>query len=245
VGHKAIGRTLSDVAAMGGAPRWALVDLVLPADTQVETIEEVYAGANALAARFGLAIAGGDVTEGPALQIHTFTVGEAPAGAALLRSGASPGDVLFVTGELGGSAAGKHLSFEPRVREGQWLREWATAAIDVSDGVATDLRHVLGMSGAGARLNVSELPLSDAAKTATDGIRPLDHALFDGEDYELLFTASADRAVPMAEAWLRAFDVPCTSIGTMTEQVGVLECVDRDGSVSVIEKQAYEHFRRP
>ena len=149
VGRKAIGRALSDIAAMGGEPAWALVDIAAPSGTPVATLDELCGGAIDCAQQYGLAIVGGDMSEGPALELHVFAIGSIPAGQAVLRSGAAQGDILFVTNSLGGSASGKHIDFEPRIREGAWLRDWANAMIDVSDGLATDLRHLAEMSGLG------------------------------------------------------------------------------------------------
>ena len=166
IGHKAIGRVLSDFAAMGGEPLWALIDVVATATCRSSGSSGVYSGAAKLANKYGLAIVGGDTAGGPALELHVFGVGEMPKSSAILRSGARPGDVIYVTGSLGGSLPGKHLTFEPRIEEGLWLREcrWANAMIDISDGLATDLGHILEMSKAGAEILADAVPVSDAAR---------------------------------------------------------------------------------
>lgn len=242
VGHKAVGRVLSDFAAMGGEPLWALVDLVAPPDTQVEWAEAVYCGAARLASRFNLAIIGGDTTGGSVRELHVFGVGRVPAGTAVLRSGARPGDVLYVTGFLGGSLAGRHLSFEPRVADGAWLREgrWATAMMDISDGLLVDLARLLERSGAGAELQAEQVPVSPEARAAKDGRSPLDHALGDGEDYELLFTVPADKATAFVSAWAARFDLPCTAIGAIARENLVL--LDQAGKPIVAGQAGYEHF---
>ncbi|MBP7830109.1 MAG: thiamine-phosphate kinase [Kiritimatiellae bacterium] len=242
VGHKAVGRVLSDFAAMGGEPLWALVDLVAPPDTQVEWAEAVYRGAARLASRFNLAIIGGDTTGGPVRELHVFGVGRVPVGTAVLRSGARPGDVLYVTGALGGSLAGRHLSFEPRVAEGLWLREgrWATAMMDISDGLLVDLARLLERSGAGAELRAERVPVSPEARAAKDGRSLLDHALADGEDYELLFTVPADKATAFVSAWAAQFDLPCTAIGAIAGENLVL--LDQAGKPIVPGQAGYEHF---
>ena len=242
VGHKAIGRVLSDIAAMGGDPRWALVDLVSPGDTPASHLEQLYEGATALADRYGLAILGGDMACGPCLEVHVFAVGTVPMGRALLRSGAEPGDAIFVTGSPGGSMAGKHLGFEPRIREGVWLRDWATAAIDISDGLATDLRHLAHRSGTGARIGLAELPVSAAAREATDG-SDVEHALCDGEDFELLFTVGKERAEELPDAWRRAFDLPCSQVGCMTADAGTIECVDSSGAARRLDEAGFAHWQ--
>ncbi|MCE9615543.1 MAG: thiamine-phosphate kinase [Lentisphaerae bacterium] len=245
VGHKAIGRALSDIAAMGGVPRWALIDLVAPPDTAVTVIEGLYDGAVRLAARHGLAIIGGDTTQSTTLELHVFAVGSVPRDAAVLRSGARPGDILLVTGALGGSRAGRHLRFAPRVAEGQWLRAWATAMIDLSDGLATDLRHIATRSGTGARLDAQAVPITPAAHGLTDAHTPLAHALTDGEDYELLFTVPAARLDAMLNAWRATWTIPCTPIGAITADTGHLRLRAADGVETDLLPNGFEHFRSP
>jgi len=242
VGHKAIGRVLSDLAAMGAEPRWALMDLAAPPHEEVRILEGIYEGATALAARHALAIVGGDTARADALAIHVFAVGQAPANKSVRRSGARKGDLVFVTGALGGSRRCRHLAFEPRVQEGIWLRDWAAALIDVSDGLAADLRHILDQSGVGATLDGSRIPVSADARELNDGVPPLDHALYDGEDFELLFTVRPDHEAALLEAWRSTFTLPCTCIGVMTDRPGVLECVGRGGAVTVLEEPGFRHF---
>ena len=244
VGHKAVGRVLSDFAAMGGEPLWALVDLVAPAETQVEWAESVYRGAAWLASRFGLAIIGGDTTAGPVRELHVFGVGRVPAGKAVLRSGAKPGEVLYVTGFLGGSLAGRHLSFEPRVVEGRWLREggWATAMLDISDGLVVDLERLLESSGVGAVVRADQVPVSEDARAMKNGRRALDHALGDGEDYELLFTVPADKAADFEAAWMKSFNLLCTAIGHITDKADGLIIQNATGNNVRPFHEGYEHF---
>lgn len=242
VGVKAVGRVLSDIAAMGAAPRWLLVNVAAPPDCQIERIEAVYDGMAAMAAGSGAAIVGGDMAEGPALALHVFGVGLVPEGSALLRSGASNGDHLFVTGELGGSILGRHLKVEPRLAEGQFLREWASAMMDVSDGVATDLRHLASMSRVGFRLEASTIPIAAAAHRMDEGATALHHALHDGEDFELLFTVPAPRVKDFREAWHEAFDLPLSCIGEATDRSGVIECRLPDGQIQSLDGRGFAHF---
>ena len=254
IGHKAVGRVLSDLAAAGGEPCWALVDLVAPARTAVARVEGVYRGLAALARQHGLAIVGGDTTEGPVLELHVFAVGRAPRGTALLRSGARPGDRLYVTGALGGSRAGRHLRFAPRVAEGQWLRagRWATAAIDLSDGLATDLGHLVEMSRVGAELFADQIPIARAVLQAPGNPRrkgtrrrpgaALAHALCDGEDFELLFAVPARRAASFEAAWLNKFRLAATCIGALTRRTGRIELVDARGRRTPLRGRGFEHF---
>ncbi|MBU0714260.1 MAG: thiamine-phosphate kinase [Verrucomicrobia bacterium] len=245
VGHKALARVLSDIAAMGGEPLWALVNLVAPPAMPVARVMDVYTGLRKLARHWRVAIVGGDVTRGPRLEAHVFGVGRVPRGQAILRSGARSGDYLFVTGALGGSCRGKHLAFKPRLAEGRWLqgRSLATAMIDLSDGLATDLRHLIRQSRVGAELFLTSIPLAPAIKKSISRRTALRHAFGDGEDYELLFTVSPVKAAKLIRAWPKVWKTPCTRIGTITYRRDVIECVDARGRKVRLKATGYEHFR--
>ncbi len=242
VGHKAIGRALSDIAAMGGEPVCVLIDISAPADTPVPVLDALYSGANALAAAHGCAIAGGDVAEGRVLALHVFGLGRVPANRAVLRSGARANDGIYVTGALGGSLAGKHLSFEPRVREGAWLRDWATAMIDVSDGLASDLRHVGERSKVGIEIALDRVPLSASLPGDIPDAERCRRALTDGEDYELLFTIPADNATAFEDAWGTTFSLPATRIGRVTGHTGRAVGIARGGEQGELPGRGYAHF---
>jgi thiamine-monophosphate kinase len=244
IGHKALGRVLSDIAAMGGEPLWALVDVVAPARTPAARLEGIYRGAVALARRAGMALVGGDTSRGPVLELHVFGVGRVPRGRALLRSGARPGDILYVTGVLGGSRAGKHLRFAPRLAEGRWLGEgrWASALLDVSDGLATDLRRLAVASRVGIRLDAARVPVAPAARRLQDGRPALAHALGDGEDFELLFTVRRAKAAAFEPAWRRAFRLRCTRIGVVTDPREGIRLAGADGRLAPLRAHGYEHF---
>jgi len=244
VGHKAVARVLSDIAAMGGKPKWALIDLVAPPGTLMRTLDAVYSGVAATARKYGLSIVGGDMASGQALELHVFAAGSVPAGKGILRSGAWPGHAIFVTGSLGGSFTGKHLSFAPRMEEGQFLRKWATSMIDVSDGLASDLRHLTAMSGTGALIFEDMLPVSKAVHRLKGRTSALGHVLHDGEDFELLFTVPARRVSAFTKAWKKNFSLPCTMIGKMTGRRGFIECAGRNGMVRRLEKTGYQHFKQ-
>jgi thiamine-monophosphate kinase len=158
-----------------------------------------------------------------------------------------PGDALFVTGQLGGSLAGHHLEFEPRLAEAHWLTEHASvhAMIDLSDGLASDLRHLMGQAQLGAELRTSSIPISQAAKLQArkeaSGKTPLLAALTDGEDFELLFTVPAKEAVPLLDAWKRQFPkLALTCIGRITPEPG-LRLRDKDGP-RALPAHGYIHF---
>lgn len=198
VGRKAIAVNLSDIAAMGGKPVAAFVSVGLPRQPLrgvASLAEELYLGMRELADAFDTSIAGGD-TNGwdGGLVISVTLLGEPGPQGPILRRGAKPGDWLLVTGRLGGSLLGKHLDFTPRVREGLALQQHAAihAMIDISDGLAADAFHLCEESGCGLVLYADTVPISDAAHRMTDGRSPLEHALCDGEDFELAF--AVDRA---------------------------------------------------
>lgn len=248
IGHKALARCLSDIAAMAGTPTAALVTLALPKDFDPAVIEKIYDGLNTLARKHDVAVVGGETTTNPErILISISLLGHVPRGQATLRSGAEVGDAIFVTGELGGSLAGRHLDFIPRLAEGRWLAEHFSihAMMDLSDGLAGDLRHILKASHTGAELLTTAIPISRAAKLASrtegSGKPPLLAALTDGEDFELLFTVASKDAVPLMDAWKREFpEVPLKCIGKIIAQEGV-HLRDARG-VRPFNVHGYEHF---
>ena len=244
IGHKAVGRVLSDIAAMGGEPVWALIDIVAPPEIAISRLEAVYEGASRLAKKYGLALVGGDLSRGNVFELHVFATGRVPAGSAILRSGAKSGNLIYVTGSLGAGRTGRHLSFEPRVFEGIWLREgsWATALIDISDGLARDLRHLTDMSKTGAELDIDRIPIFGEALKINDTFSPIEHALYDGEDFELLFTVPREKEKAFISSWSETFDLPCTLIGRITDRPGIIECVNENGKRTRLEKKEFEHF---
>lgn len=251
IGHKALARCLSDIAAMAGTPSSALITLGLPGDFSGERIEGVYAGIKGLAQRHGVAIAGGETTTNPGrLLISIALIGFVEKHRAVLRSGAQPGDALFVTGELGGSLAGRHLEFEPRLDEARWLaaRFPVRAMIDLSDGLAGDVRHLLVARPLGAELHVEAIPISRAARLrarqSSAARPPLAAALADGEDFELLFAVPKGDAVPLLDAWKSQFPrLRLTCIGRVTSEPGVR--LREGGVVRDLTLHGYTHFAKP
>jgi thiamine-monophosphate kinase len=248
IGRKALARCLSDIAAMAGTPAAALVTIALPPGFDAKFIEAIYDGMKALAQKHGVAIVGGETTTNPArILISIALLGFAPRGKAVLRSGAKTGDAIFVTGELGGSLAGKHLEFEPRLAEARWLAENFSlhAMIDLSDGLAGDLRHLLKASRAGAELLKPAIPIHRAAKLRAKANPPakppLVAALTDGEDFELLFTVPGAQAVKLAGAWKKQFPkLRLSCIGKITAGEGVT-IRDQTG-VQPLTAHGYVHF---
>lgn len=248
VGHKALARCLSDIAAMAGTPGQALVTLGLPTQFDPARVERIYNGMLALARRHEVTIVGGETTTNPdRILISIALLGTVPRGKAILRSGAEPGDAIFVTGELGGSRAGKHLDFEPRVTEAQWLtRHFALhAMMDISDGLAGDLPHLLKASRAGAELLTAAIPISRDARVASrenSSTTPMVAALTDGEDFELLFTVASRDAVPLVDRWRAHFPgLRLSCIGKITTNQGIT-LRDKQG-VRPLTAHGYTHFQ--
>jgi thiamine-monophosphate kinase len=197
---------------MAGTPTAALVTLGLPKGFDAGFVADIYDGLNALAGKFGVAVVGGETTMNPGgILISIALLGTVARGKQVLRSGAKAGDAIFVTGELGGSQAGRHLEFDPRLEEARWLAENYTihAMIDLSDGLAGDLPHLLKAGGVGAELLKPAVPVSREAKLAAKKSPPAKPAfaaaLTDGEDFELLFTVASKDAVPLLDAWKKKF----------------------------------------
>lgn len=251
IGRKALARSLSDVAAMAGTPTHALVTLALPDNFDSGFVERIYAGLRALADQQGIAIVGGETTRNPERMLLSVSVlGTVEKGKSPLRSGSTPGDAIFVTGELGGSLSGKHLDFEPRLAEARWLASHFSihAMIDISDGLAGDLRHILKASQVGAELLSDAIPISRAAGSAARGASsarpPLLAALTDGEDYELLFAVAAREAAPLLDAWRKQFpELRLSCIGRITAEPG-LTIRDKKG-VQPLSAHGYVHFQKP
>lgn len=248
IGHKALARCLSDIAAMGGTPLHALITLALPRGFDPGLVEGIYAGLNALARRHQVAVVGGETVLNPErLVLSVAVVGQVAKQTCLLRSGSRPGDALFVTGQLGGSLAGHHLEFEPRLIEARWLAQEFPihAMIDLSDGLAGDLRHLLASARLGAELLADAIPISRAARLRTKGVAsaksPLVAALTDGEDFELLFTVASRDAVPLLDGWKRRFpELPLSCIGKVTPGQGI-KLRSKTG-VRELSEHGYVHF---
>jgi thiamine-monophosphate kinase len=233
---------------MAGTPDAALITLGLPRDHDVAMVERIYEGLRAVAQGHGVALVGGETTTSPERMFLSIALlGHVGRGKAVLRSGARAGDAIFVTGELGGSLAGKHLEFEPRLAEARWLAEHfkVHAMIDLSDGLAGDLQHILNASHVGAEIGADTVPVSRAAKLAakasTSAKPPLLAALTDGEDFELLFTVAAQTAVRLKDAWGERFPrLKLTCIGKTTAEPG-LRLRDKFG-VRAFRGEGYVHF---
>lgn len=241
IGRKALAVNLSDIAAMAGTPIAAFVTVALPRSQGSAFAKKLHEGIEELASQFQVAVAGGDtnVWNGP-LVVSVTIVGEAGPRGAVRRSGAKVGDAVFVTGSLGGSIQGKHIDFTPRITEALQLREAVElhAMIDVSDGLAADLHHILDESGVGASLLADSIPVSEAAKRTNDGRSPFEHALGDGEDFELLFTVSEQDEYRLSSA--KRLALPITKIGKITDGRDC-EMIQPDGSRILLPPKGWSH----
>ncbi len=249
VGHRCLARGLSDIAAMGGIPQSAFLSLALPADVPQKWVDGFVAGLLRLAKRHHVTLSGGDTAQSPdGILADIIVVGSVPAGTAVLRSGARSGDIIYVTGKLGESSSSlqqlrdgkklrpashlRHFYPEPRIAVGQFLREkkLATAMIDLSDGLSTDLGHICEESGVGATVYAASLPSFLPGKAGQL------LALHGGEDYELLFTASANKNIPRSIA-----GVPVMQIGEITSSKQMNLGLS-NGKSEALESHGWEHF---
>jgi thiamine-monophosphate kinase len=252
LGHKALAVNLSDLAAMGAAPRWITLALALPV-AEERWLAEFSAGLFALAERYSVDLIGGDTTRGPVLTINVSAIGEVPAALALRRDGAKAGDDIWVSGELGGAAlalvhpeideAARRLHQpEPRVELGERLRGLAHAAIDVSDGLAGDLGHILRRSRVAGVVQYDAIPRPAALAALADAQLERDCVLSGGDDYELLFTA-APRERGALESLSRELGTRVTRIGSVQQGEPRLTVLDRDGR-ALAHRGGYDHFAR-
>lgn len=262
VGWKCLARALSDVAAMGGVPRCFLWSLALPVSHTGPWLDGFLSGLRRASRRFKCVLAGGDTTRRKEILINITVVGEVQTGRAVLRSGAHPGDLIYVSGQLGEAELGlhtlrrtkhpanpkdpllrKHLYPEPRLGLGEWLakKRLASAMMDLSDGLSSDLPRLCAASGAGARLESARIPQtrnSDAARKL--GLDPLDLALHGGDDYELLFTVPPQKAKSLPGAFQ---GVKLTPIGRITQKAKLVVC-DENGRERPLAVGGWDPFRK-
>ena len=268
IGSKAIASSLSDIAAMGGRPLFALVSIGLPAATPEEYVNDLYIGIRSVCRDYGVALVGGDTVRSPdRIVIDVSMIGESPGGKYILRSGAKAGDAIAVTGFLGDSAAGldllegrrtepdterrselveAHLLPEPRTDQGQYLANnfKVHSMIDVSDGLAGDLGHICAQSKLGARIWADKIPISETLAEFCRGARlePLDYALTGGEDYELLFTLAPSELERLTLEWPEEFDIPLFHIGEIDKAVDGIVLLSEDGAEQPLDASSFEHF---
>jgi len=235
IGWKALGVNISDIAAMGGSPLWALVSIGIPQKI-VSAYREIYRGIRDMAKLFNVDIIGGNLSRSEILFVDIFLAGTVKKKNLVLRSTAKPEDILFVTGQLGGSQKKKQFEFIPRVKEAQTIISHIkpTAMIDLSDGLAADAKKLAEASGCGFEIEISKIPVSQDASEKNR----ISSALYDGEDYELLMAISP-KSVSRVPASING--IPLTEIGKLTKKkVFVLK--HTNGSTNKISKEKFRHF---
>ncbi len=240
IGRKALAINISDIAAMGGIPLYALVSLGLPL-AEKDFIKNLYKGILKMAKEFNVEIIGGNISKSPALFVDIFLTGKVEKKFLKLRSGAKPGDLIYVTGRLGGSIKGRHYDFQPRVKEARYLikKYPVSSMMDISDGLSSDLTRLARASNAGFILHLDDIPVSpDAVKMSKTKQEAIFHALNDGEDYELLFTVDEKRSHEISE---KIGIVPVTCIGKITSD-NKYEGLLKDKKVDIRPK-GFDHFR--
>jgi len=271
LGAKSVVVNVSDVAAMGASPRFALVSLVIPAGADPAWVVELEGGVRSACDEYALAMVGGDLSGGPVAVVSVAVVGEVAPGRFVTRAGARPGDRVVVTGTLGASAGGlalarasalrtraalgtdwgralleAHLRPVARVGEGQTLAgAGATAMMDVSDGLALDLSRLCAASGVAARIRPADVPVAPELSDLAGVLRvdPLELALSGGEDYELLATLPPERVAEAADALDDRFGARLTAVGEITEGEGLI-AVHADGSERPLEAKGWDHLAR-
>jgi len=234
IGRKALACSLSDIASMGGCPQYALVSLGISPKESLTFVKQLYEGMNRIAKKFKVQVIGGDTIKSQKLIINVSLIGKVNKSRLIMRTGAKAGDQIFVTGELGRSYQQQHhLKFVPRIKEAQYLalKFKPTSMIDISDGLAQDLDHIIKASHVGAKIYEDKIPLRKKAN--------IKHALYDGEDFELLFTLPKRKAKLLTN--LNKCTFPFYSIGEITKSKGI-QFVDRKANTSKLHQNGYTHF---
>lgn len=252
VGHRCLARGLSDIAAMGGEPLACFLSLAIPKGLPQAWVDGFLRGLLALARRSKVVLAGGDLSAARQITSDIVVIGQVPAGKAVLRSSARPGDRIFVTGSLGCPAAvlkqlygrkkvkptrtSPHFYPQPRIEVGSWLREHglATAMIDLSDGLSVDLAHICEESSVAARIVAGRIPVARGAD--------LELALHGGEDYELLFTAPKRARVPRHIAGVRVTEIG--EITNLSNYSAAIQILGENGKVRSLSQRGWQHFRK-
>lgn len=237
IGWKALGRNISDIAAMGGVPKYAVVSMGIDPALNISVADGICEGLRKIADRFGVNIVGGDIAKSKKIIVDIAVIGQVEKNKLTLRSGAKKGDIIFVTGTLGGSIKGKHLKFEPRLKGARWLVDnfKINSMIDISDGLALDLHRILKASNVGAIIAEEAIPVSKEAKTVKN-------ALFDGEDYELLFTMNKKEALRFLKTSTGRMKTQVSMIGKIAGKERGFMMIDPDGRAGRLKTEGYTHF---
>lgn len=237
IGWKALARNVSDIAAMGGVPRYALVSIALDPGLPVSFIDGIYKGIQTLAEKFSLNIVGGDTSSSRDIVVDISLIGEVERENLVLRSGARKGDLILMTGSVGGSVKGRHLNFIPRLSESRRLVEGfkINSMIDISDGLVLDLLRILDASRVGGRIYQNLIPLAREADS-------FENAIIEGEDFELLFTMSIKEARRFFKTTLAKMRTPVTLIGEITDKKYGNRLIGPDGGEKKLKRKGYLHF---
>jgi thiamine-monophosphate kinase len=233
IGRKSLAVQISDIAACGGLPRHCLISLSMPSKTKLKFVDKLFNGMLDTAKEYNINIVGGDLSRGKQLAIDVSMLGIVEKRNLVLRSGARPGEIIFVTGKLGGSIRGKHLTFKPRLKEARFLVKnfKVSSMIDISDGLAQDLGHILEQSSAGAVIYEKLIPQTKQA-------RNLNEVLFMGEDFELIFTLSNREAKKLLDKKISGFK----PIGEIVSKEKGLQLIDKTNRERIIEPKGFRHF---
>lgn len=233
IGRKALAIQVSDIAACAGIPRHCLVSLAMPGNISIGVIDRLFKGMQHIAKKYNINIAGGDISRAKQLAIDVSMLGIVEKKNLVLRNGARIGDIIFVSGPLGGSIFGKHLKFTPPLEKARFLVKnfKVNAMIDISDGLAQDLGHILEQSSTGAIIYEDLIPLNKEARNLAD-------ALYMGEDFELLFTLSPNEAKKILKRNIRNFH----PIGEVTDRRLALRLIDKKGREKIIRLKGFKHF---
>jgi thiamine-monophosphate kinase len=242
IGRKSLAVNLSDIAAMGGSPLWAVVNFGIPSELSVQYCRQLYRGIAELAEEFELSVVGGDTFRSPdGIIISVTVVGEVEKKRCVFRDGARPGDVICVTGKLGESS-GKHLKFIPRIKEARYLAESfsPSAMIDISDGLFADLDHICRASGVGAVIGEAAIPASPRLRGKSEKVKL--RALGSGEEFELLFSLPESEIDDLLSYFVDDTGTAVTPIGKIIDDQGRRELIGRDGKVKPFPESGYTHF---
>lgn len=233
-GKKALSVNISDIAAMGGTPKYAVISLGVPASLDLRYVDDLYRGIKDVAGRFKIDLVGGDTIASEKIIINITLIGEVEKKRVALRSGAKAGDLIFITGRIGGSFSGRHLDFTPRLKESLFLVKnfKINSMIDISDGLIADLGHILKSSKAGAIIYERQIPLSGKAKDFNSAVRS-------GEDFELVFTVPSRQGTSLIKKW--PFRTRLSKIGKICS-ASDLCLIRKDGKKEKIKPEGYSHF---
>lgn len=230
IGNKAIGRVLSDLAAMGAEPNWFIINLSLPKNYKIADLKSIYSRIKIVLDEYDSSIIGGDLSKSKKLAFNIFGVGKIKKNKPVFRNNVNANEMIWCTGQLGHSLSGRHLDFKPRIQEGKWLSEYghAKSMIDITDGLIKDLDRLL-------KNKYGAILYEDTLKKMSS----LNNVLYSGEDYELLFTSSTDPSM-LLHSWKNLFSCELTCIGYTTDRLNIY--LKNDKKINLVEIRGFQHF---